>query len=47
MGVIILGRHVIIRSMPYLPSLRSRAARIMEPAVGASTWALGSHRCVE
>lgn len=30
--------------MPYPPSLRSRAASSMDPAIGASTWALGSHR---
>jgi len=23
------------------------AANTIEPAIGASTWALGSHRCVE
>lgn len=34
------------RSRPYLPSLRSTAARIIDPATGASTWALGSQRCV-
>ena len=32
--------------MPYPPSLRSRAASSMEPAIGASTWALGSQRCM-
>lgn len=30
--------------MPYPPSLSSRAASNIEPAIGASTWALGSHR---
>ena len=30
--------------MPYPPSLRSRAASSMDPAIGASTWAFGSHR---
>lgn len=30
--------------MPYPPSLRSSAASSMDPAIGASTWALGSHR---
>lgn len=33
------------RIMPYPPSLSRIAARIMDPAIGASTWALGSHRC--
>lgn len=31
--------------MPYPPSFSSRAASSIEPAMGASTWALGSHRC--
>lgn len=31
--------------MPYPPSFSSKAARSMDPAMGASTWALGSHRC--
>lgn len=35
----------VIRIMPYPPSFRSRAASSMDPAMGASTWALGSHRC--
>lgn len=30
--------------MPYPPSFSRTAARIMDPAIGASTWALGSHR---
>lgn len=32
------------RRIPYLPSLRRIAAKIIDPATGASTWALGSHR---
>lgn len=36
---------MVIRMMPYPPSFSSRAARSIEPAMGASTWALGSHRC--
>lgn len=32
------------RRRPYLPSLRSTAARIIDPATGASTCALGSQR---
>ena len=31
--------------MPYPPSFKSRAASSMDPAIGASTWALGSHKC--
>lgn len=33
-----------VRRMPYPPSLRRVPAKIMEPAMGASTCALGSHR---
>lgn len=36
--------NVVIRSMPYPPSFSRTAARTMEPAMGASTWALGSQR---
>jgi len=32
------------RKRPYPPSLRRTPAKIMEPATGASTCALGSHR---
>jgi len=34
----------IVRISPYPPSFSNMAARIIEPAIGASTWALGSHR---
>lgn len=37
-------RNVVIRSMPYPPNFSRIAARTMEPAIGASTWALGSQR---
>lgn len=37
-------RSSVIRSMPYPPSFSRIAARTMEPAMGASTWALGSQR---
>lgn len=33
-----------IRIIPYPPSFNRIAARIMDPAIGASTWAFGSHR---
>ena len=33
------------RRNPYPPNFRSTPARITEPAVGASTWASGSHVC--
>lgn len=32
------------RIIPYLPSFRRTAARIIDPATGASTWAFGSHK---
>lgn len=35
----------VMRINPYLPSFRRMPARIMDPATGASTWALGSHKC--
>lgn len=35
-----------IRSRPYLPSFKRTAARIMDPATGASTCALGNHKWV-
>lgn len=34
----------MVRIKPYPPSFSSIAARIMDPAMGASTCALGSHR---
>ena len=34
----------MVRMIPYPPSFTSNAASNMEPAIGASTWALGSHR---
>ena len=37
-------RSSVIRSIPYPPSFSRIAARTMEPAIGASTWALGSQR---
>ena len=35
----------IIKNHPKPPILRRRPAKIMEPETGASTWALGSHKC--
>lgn len=35
----------IIRIMPYPPSFSKTAASTIEPAMGASTWAFGSHKC--
>ena len=34
----------ISRINPYPPNFSKIAARIIEPATGASTWALGNHR---
>lgn len=40
-----MGRNAKdVRTSPYPPSFRRIAARIIEPATGASTWALGSQR---
>jgi len=33
------------RIKPYPPSFNKIPARIIDPARGASTWALGNHRC--
>lgn len=38
---------IIIRARPYPPSLSRMAARIIDPATGASTWAFGNHKCTE
>jgi len=38
---------LIIRISPYPPSFSRIAARIIDPAIGASTCALGNHRWVE
>lgn len=45
MSVFGAGRVCDIRIMPYPPSFSRTAARIIDPAIGASTWALGSQRC--
>lgn len=42
-----LLKIIIIRANPYPPNLSKIAARIIEPATGASTWAFGSHRWTE
>lgn len=36
-----------IRITPYPPSFSKIAANTIDPAIGASTWAFGSHRCTE
>ena len=35
-----------MRISPYPPSFSRIAAKIIDPAMGASTWAFGSHKCV-
>lgn len=41
-----MGSMIIeIRIIPYPPSFSRMAAKIIDPAIGASTWAFGSHRC--
>lgn len=44
---VVLGGGQIgrIRMIPYPPSFSRMAARIMEPGIGASTWAFGNQRC--
>ena len=44
---LVVGSSVsAIRIIPYPPNFRRMAARIIDPAIGASTWALGSHRWI-
>lgn len=40
-------KHLFTTYKPYPPSFRRIPARIIEPANGASTWALGNHKCTE
>ena len=40
------GKFVVIRIRPYPPSFNRIPASTMDPATGASTWALGSHKWV-
>lgn len=44
MDLVTGSRIIEIRIMPYPPNFRRIAARTMDPAIGASTWAFGSHR---
>lgn len=44
MELIRFGIVIAKRIIPNVPSLRRIPARIIDPATGASTWALGSHR---
>lgn len=44
--VLVIGSRIVeIRIIPYPPSFSKIASRIMDPAMGASTWAFGSHKC--
>lgn len=38
------SRIMEIRIIPYAPSFSRIAARIIDPAIGASTWVFGSHK---
>lgn len=44
MSVFVVGKICIIRIIPYPPSFSKIAAKTIEPAIGASTWAFGNHR---
>ena len=44
MELIRFGIVMAKRIIPNVPSLRRIPARIIDPATGASTWALGSHK---
>lgn len=46
-SICIFGNMVIIRNKPYPPSFKRIAAKTIDPAIGASTWALGNHRWTE
>jgi hypothetical protein len=41
---IVYGNIIINRASPYPPSFNRMAANTIDPAIGASTWAFGSHR---
>jgi hypothetical protein len=43
----IFWNMIDIRARPYPPSFSKIAASTIDPAIGASTWALGNQRCVE
>ena len=38
------GNNAKKRHSPYPPNLSSKAAKIIDPTTGASTWALGNHK---
>lgn len=45
-SVLILLKMYVKRNKPYPPNFSRMAASTIDPAIGASTWAFGSHRCV-
>lgn len=46
-AVRVFGTSIMNRAIPYPPNFSRIAASTMDPAIGASTCALGSHRWVE
>lgn len=47
MNLLIEDKQIgINRIIPYPPSFKRIAARIMDPSKGASTWAFGSHKWI-
>lgn len=45
MKVVIGSSIIVMRNIPYPLSFSRTAASTMDPAMGASTWALGNQRC--
>lgn len=45
--ITIFWYNIVMRAKPYPPNFRRIAASTIDPAIGASTWALGNHRWVE
>jgi hypothetical protein len=43
---LISENSILIRIRPYLPNFSKIPAKAIDPATGASTWALGSHKWV-
>jgi len=46
-SVTVVWNSVNMRAIPYPPSFSKIAAKTIDPAIGASTCALGSHKCAE
>ena len=45
-NMVFLENVKMMRIIPYPPSFNNKPARIIDPATGASTWALGNQRCI-